>query len=58
MSFFTRTTSQRFQGKFVWKKHVTVQERMDKNFENNRCGSGGRMEKKGVSFSAYPCESA
>lgn len=33
MSFFTRTTSQRFQGKFVWKKHVTVQERMDKNFE-------------------------
>ena len=40
MSFFTRTTSQRFQGKFVWKKHVTVQERMDKNFENNRCGSG------------------
>lgn len=40
MSFFTWTTSQRFQGKFVWKKHVTVQERMDKNFENNRCGSG------------------
>lgn len=40
MSFFMWTTSQRFQGKFVWKKHVTVQERMDKNFENNRYGSG------------------
>lgn len=29
-----------FLGKFVWKKHVTVQERMEKNFENNRHGSG------------------
>ena len=37
---FYADNSQRFQGKFVWKKHVTVQERMDKNFENNRCGSG------------------
>lgn len=33
MSFFMRTTSQRFQGKFVWKKHVTVQERMDKTLK-------------------------
>ena len=57
MSFFTRTTSQRFQGKFVWKKHVTVQERMDKTLKTIVVEAVDAW-KKGLSFSAYPCESA